>query len=94
MKIIGFIIILLIVIFGVTFAILNAEPVTVYYYIGIKQLPLSLLIAITFGVGLILGLSLMSLMILRMKAEKYRLKKRLKVIEKEVENLRTIPIKE
>ena len=94
MKIINFIIALFIIILGITFAILNAEPVTVHYYVGIKQLPLSFIMAITLSIGITIGLLIMGLITLRLKAEKHYLKKRLKVTEQEIENLRTIPIKD
>ena len=94
MKIINFIIILFIIILGITFAILNAESVTVHYYIGIKQLPLSFVMAITLSIGITIGLLIMGLITLRLKTEKHYLKKRLKVAEQEIENLRTIPIKD
>jgi putative membrane protein len=92
MKILSFILILAVLILGVTFAILNAEPVTVAYYFGTQQLPLSLIIAISFTIGLLLGLFVMMLNLIKYKTKLYRLKKRFKLAEKEIENLRTLPI--
>lgn len=94
MKIIRFIVILFVIILGVSFAILNAEPATIHYYVGSKVLPLSLIMAISFCCGLVLGLLLMGIGVFKAKTEKYHLKKRLKNAEQEVENLRTIPIKD
>lgn len=93
MKIINSIIILFIIILGISFAILNGELVTVHYYIGIKQIPLSLVMALTFSFGLMIGLLITIFYIFRLKTEKYRLKKRLKIADQEIENLRAIPIK-
>jgi lipopolysaccharide assembly protein A len=94
MKIISYIFILLILILGVSFAILNADPVNVHYYIGIKQMPLSLLLVISFGLGAIMGLLVMGFNVLRLKTKNIRLNKKLKVVEKEIANLRVIPVKE
>lgn len=94
MKIIGYFIILILLILGVTFALLNASPVTFHYYFGVKQLPLSLLLVMSFGVGLILTFFAMSISVLKLKAERRSLRKKLKVAEKEINNLRVMPIKD
>lgn len=93
-RIVSFIIILFIIIFGITFAILNAEPVAVHYYLGIRKVPLSLIMAMTFSIGLLIGLLTTMLMVFKLKTERFHLNKRLKLAEKEIENLRTIPIKD
>lgn len=92
MRIFSYLIILILVIVGVTFAILNADSVTVHYYIGIKQLPLSLLILCSFAVGIIIGLLVMGWLVLRLKIKNRSLRKRLNNVEKEIQNLRTVPL--
>jgi putative membrane protein len=94
LKVFGFILFLVIVILGVTFAILNSSLVTVHYYVGIKQLPLSLLLVIAFVVGLIVSFLIVFIKIVRLRTELRRLKKQLRVAEKEIKNLRAIPIKD
>ncbi len=94
MKIFSYIVVLFLIVLGISFAILNAGQVSIHYYIGVSHLPLSLLLVFSFGIGLIIGLLLTGVVILRLKAQKRSLKKRLKVVEKEIENLRTIPIKD
>ena len=94
MKILGYIILFLIVVLGVSFAILNAEPVTVHYYVGNRTLPLSLLLVLCFGVGLVLGFIVMGFKVLRLKAKNRGLRRRLRVAEQEIDNLRVIPVKE
>jgi len=79
---------------GLTFAALNSEVITFNYYIGSKEMALSLLLVFTFGAGICLGLLVAILPWIKVKRENRRIKSRLKVIEKEVENLRSIPIKD
>lgn len=78
---------------GLTFASLNAEVVTFNYYLGSGKIVLSLLLVGAFGIGIFLGLLVAISLWLRVKKENIQLKSRLKVAEKEVENLRSIPIK-
>jgi len=94
MRVFGYVFLLIIIIWGITFAILNADPVTIHYYIGMKQLPLSLLLVISFGIGLFVSFLYMGFVILRLKSERRHLRKRLSVAEKEIDNLRTIPVRD
>lgn len=79
---------------GLTFASLNASNVIFNYYVGSKSIALSLLLVFAFGLGLLLGGFVTFFSWLRLKTENYRIKSRLKMVEKEVENLRTLPIKD
>lgn len=94
MRIITSIIVLLILIIGITFASLNAEPVVVNYYIGSSKFPLSLLLVLVLGCGALVGLLLNFPSWLRLKKENLTLSHRVKVIEKELANLRTSPLNE
>ncbi len=92
MRIISYFILLLLLILGISFAVLNAETVTLNYYIGQKHFPLSLLLVLTFTLGCLLGVIVGIGMYLRMKSQNFKLKSRIKIVEKEVENLRTMPL--
>ena len=94
MRVFGYVFLLILIILGITFAILNADPVAIHYYIGSKQFPLSLLLVISFGVGLFVSFLYMGLVVLRLKSERRHLRKRLSVAEKEIDNLRAIPIRD
>jgi len=94
MRIITYIFLLIILIVGVTFACLNAEPVTINYYVGKHSLALSLLLALVFAIGAILGLIVGSVVLLKQKTKNIHLHNRLKLAEKELANLRTIPLKD
>ncbi len=78
---------------GVTFALLNAAPVSFHYYLGAKEIPLSILLVLSFVLGLLIAFIVMSISILRLKAQKRGLNKRLKLADKEIDNLRSLPVK-
>lgn len=93
MRIISYLVLLVVMLVGLTFASLNAAPVVFNYYLGSKTIALSLLMVFTFGAGIFLGLLVSMLSWIRIKRDNFRLRLRLKTVEKEVKNLRSIPIK-
>lgn len=94
MRIIKYVLLFGIVLIGVTFAILNPAAVTVNYYLGEKSLPLSLLLVSTFSIGVLFGLIVSFWLVLKVKIKNYHLKQRLKMADKEVQNLRAIPLQD
>lgn len=94
MRIITYIVLLIVILIGITFAILNPVDVTIHYYIGHRTLPLSLLLVAAFAIGSLLGLFVGFWLLVKIKIKNYRLRQRLKVAEKEIENLRAIPSRE
>ena len=92
-KILYAIVIVLIALIGVIFAILNAESVQINYYFGSKETPLSLAIILSMLLGAILGLLASLGLILKSKREVSKFKRLADVAEKEIANLRAIPIK-
>ena len=92
MRILSYLVLLIIMLIGLTFAALNSTPVVFSYYLGTKTITLSLLLVFTFGAGIFLGLLVSILSWIRIKGDNFRLKSHLKVVEKEVKNLRSIPI--
>ncbi len=93
MHLFSYLFLLIIMLLGLTFASLNSNPVDFNYYLGTKQIALSLLLVLAFGMGICLGLFVSLFSLLKAKRNNWLIKSRLKVIEQEVENLRSIPIK-
>ena len=56
MRFFSYIIWILVILLGFTFACLNIESVTLHYYIGQTVLPLSLLLVLTLLLGVLLGM--------------------------------------
>lgn len=94
MRIISYFFLLAIVIFGMTFATLNSESVTINYYLGQSTLPLSLLLVIVFALGCLVGMVVGIWLLIKAKMTNYRIKQRLAMAEKEIDNLRAIPLQD
>jgi len=93
-KIISYSVFFIIGLVAVAFAAKNNTSVELHYFIGSVSLPLSLLIVTSIGVGAMLGVFATSGIILKLKRDAMRLQKSVKVAEKEVSNLRALPIKD
>jgi putative membrane protein len=83
LRILSFIIWLIVILLGLTFATLNAEPVTLNYYFGSRTISLSLLLVLCFGIGVIIGLLIALSKVLRLKMTNYQLKKQIALTQKE-----------
>ncbi|OGT37036.1 MAG: hypothetical protein A3F12_01195 [Gammaproteobacteria bacterium RIFCSPHIGHO2_12_FULL_38_14] len=94
MRIVSYFFLLIIVIFGMTFAALNSESVTINYYLAESSLPLSLLLVLVFAFGCLIGMMAGLWLLIRAKISNYRVNQRLALAEKEIENLRAIPLQD
>ena len=75
MKILGLLASLFVLLLGISFAVLNASPVSFHYYFGDVVLPLSLLLVMALIIGVCLGLLTSFGMYLRVKRQQRALKK-------------------
>lgn len=94
MRIISYVFIVIIVLFGMTFATLNSESVTINYYLSQSTLPLSLLLVLVFAFGCLIGMLVGFWLLIKAKMVSYRLRQRLSLAEREIENLRAIPLQD
>lgn len=86
-----FLLILLVV--GISFSMLNSSLVELNYYMGVKQVSLSSALVVTFGLGAVFGLLGSMSMLVRQKTRTMKLKKNIKMAEREVANLQSYPAK-
>lgn len=93
-RIVGFLFVLVVLIFGLSFGLLNADPVKVNYYFGSRELPLSFVLVVMLIVGALAGALAALGMVLRTKRELHRLRREIRVAEKELSNLRSLPLKD
>ncbi|MFN2348143.1 MAG: lipopolysaccharide assembly LapA domain-containing protein [Thioalkalivibrio sp.] len=82
------------VLVGATFSLLNSVSVPVNLYLGQVELPLSILIFVSLLIGAILGAFACTGFILRHLNENRKLRKRIRLAEEELTQLRKIPIKD
>lgn len=94
MRLVIMIFYLILIVLGVSFSFLNATPLTVNLYFKSYTLPLSFLLIGVFTVGLIWGLFFFFMKYVRLKLAYRKLKDQLLLTEKEVKNLRSIPIQD
>jgi putative membrane protein len=94
MRIVMLVIYILLIIIGVSFAALNAASVNVNFYFNTVSMPISVLITIMLGIGIFIGFILFIGRYWRLKAECHRIKNQLKLTEKEIKNLRSIPLQD
>jgi len=94
MRILSILFLILLVLLGISFATLNSDLVTVNYYVGQQTTPLSLVLISAFGMGGLFGMLAGTILLLNAKMKNYHLRQRLKMAQKEIENLRVIPLQD
>jgi len=92
MRIVMMLFYLVLLFLGVSFAALNAGSVKVNYYFFTMSMPVSVLMTLMLGIGIIFGPLLLLPRYLRLQAELRRHKHQLKLTEQEIKNLRIIPV--
>ncbi|WP_455217686.1 LapA family protein [Kaarinaea lacus] len=93
-RIVIIIILLLVALVGLSFAIINAETVTLNYYFDSLQAPLSLIMVIALALGAVMGVMASLWVVIGLKRELAKMRKAAKVSEKEIANLRSLPMKD
>ncbi len=94
MRILMLVAYILLIIIGVSFAALNASSVVVNFYFNSLSMPISVLMTIMLGIGILIGFLLFISRYWRLKIEYHRMKNQLKLTEKEIKNLRSIPLQD
>ncbi|KTD63966.1 lipopolysaccharide assembly protein LapA domain-containing protein [Legionella spiritensis] len=93
MRLVMILFYLVLILIGVSFAALNASSVKVNFYVTTMSMPISVLMTIMFGIGLLIGFLLFLFRYWRLKVEFNKVKNQLRLTEKEIKNLRDIPLK-
>ncbi len=93
MKFIKIFFALTIILLSVGLSLLNPEIIEINYILGSAQLPVSVLLILAFGLGLLVGCLLLLLAIGRVKLQLGRSERALKLAKQELEKLRIMPIK-
>jgi lipopolysaccharide assembly protein A len=92
MRILMTVFYLFLVALGVSFAALNASKVQLDLYVTTLTLPVSVLMVVMLGLGILMGLLVFVRRYWRLKAECHKIKNQLRLTEKEIKNLRAIPL--
>ena len=94
MKIFKLFFYLIIIVAGAAFSCLNSDLVTIKYYFGVKEMPLSILLALVFGIGSILGLLFGWISVVKLKMTNRRLQKNLNSSQQEISKLRLLSVQD
>jgi putative membrane protein len=79
--------------FGVSFAALNASAVTLNLYFKTLTLPISVWMIIALALGVLIGLMMFFGRYWGVKSKYRKTKNQLQLMEREIKNLREIPLK-
>lgn len=93
-RLVSFVVLLVLVLLGLAFAVINAKPVELNYFLATREVPLALTLVLTLAFGALIGLLFSLGMVIRLKREALRLRRQIQLAEQEVMNLRSIPIKD
>jgi len=91
-KLIKLVVVVILAGVGAAFAIINDQPASIDLYFANPTLPLSLVLLLAVGVGIILGAIASSFYFMRIKKENADLRRQSRLVAQEVKNLRTLPI--
>lgn len=94
MRIVRYILIVLLLLFALSFALLNAGNVELNYYLGTVKIALSLLLVLTFAIGCVVGFLISMSWYLKARWEARKINKKLAETEKELASLRVMPLKD
>ena len=93
MVVIKLLILVTFMVLGAAFALINDAPVRIDLYFIRPELPLSLLLLLALGFGIVLGGLAGMVYFMRVKKENADLKRKTRLVSEEVKNLRAMPIK-
>lgn len=93
-RIARLILVLAILLLGLIFHLKNNQMIELNYYLGSIELSLSLLVVLILCIGSFLGVMASLPIIIRLKRSQMKLQKQIQNSEKEINNLRVLPVKD
>lgn len=94
MRLLSSIFLILLIIIAICFSLLNAEVVSVNYFLGKKDLPLSLILLIALFLGCLLGFLAQIKISIKQRYQSHVLNKKINLLNQELNNLRALPVKD
>ena len=93
-RIARLILVLAILLFGLAFHLKNNQLIELNYYVGAIEMPLSLIVVLILCLGALLGILASVPVIIKLKQKSIKLERQIKNSEKEINNLRVMPVKD
>ncbi|MCP3668496.1 MAG: DUF1049 domain-containing protein [Gammaproteobacteria bacterium] len=94
MRFLKLLFLLLVMMIGAAFAVMNADVVTLNYYFGSSALPLSVVLVGAVAVGSLIGVVAIMFRVIGLKRENAELRQKAHLASQEVKNLRAIPLQD
>ena len=93
-RIARLILVLAVLLFGLAFHLKNNQLIELNYYVGAIEVSLSLMVVLVLCLGALLGVLASMPIIIKLKRQKMKLEKQIRNSEKEINNLRVLPVKD
>lgn len=92
-RVVGLIFAIILIAIGLSFAMLNPQPVALDFYFGQSTLPLSLALVIALAIGAFVGVLVVVGIVFRQRWQLRRLNRQLSTVQSELSELRKLPIR-
>ncbi len=93
-RIAKLILIFVILLIGLAFHLKNNQLIELNYYVDVINLPMSWLVVLVLFIGSMLGVLASLPIIIKLKRDKIMLERQIKNSEKEINNLRVMPVRD
>ncbi len=93
-RIAKLVLVVVVLLLGLIFHLKNNQLIELNYYLGSIELSLSLLVVLVLCVGAFLGVMASLPVIIKLKRSQMKLNRQIENREKEINNLRVLPIKD
>jgi putative membrane protein len=93
-RLLGFLFLVALIVTGLSFAVLNSQPVSLNYYFGYRDIPLSMIVVLSLATGAVIGVLVSAGLILKLKAQVGQLRRKLRNAVKDSDQLKILPAKE
>lgn len=92
-RVVGLIFAIILIAIGLSFAMLNPQPVALDFYFGQSTLPLSLALVMALAIGAFVGVLVVVGIVFRQRWQLRRLNRQLSTVQSELSELRKLPIR-
>ncbi len=93
-RIAKLVLVVVVLLLGLIFHLKNNQLIELNYYLGSIELSLSLLVVLVLCVGAMLGVLASLPVIIKLKRKQVKLNRQIENREKEINNLRVLPVKD
>ena len=89
-RLLGFLLLVILVLFGLSFAVLNSQPVALNFYFDTRDIPLSMIVVVSLAAGAVTGVLVSLGTIIRLKQQTGSLRRRLRSARKDADQARIL----